>query len=280
MARNTMLLDVVLMLVVYFKCHDALNLSENFQDLRIGQGEDCCEELRSENVQRKMEISQLTEQLQLEIDHRKQSEESLRNSLDQEIEERKNANDMIHQDILKAVPLGTILPWVNKPSIDSPHQEDLPKGFALCDGSVIEEGVWAGLNLPNLTDGRFLKGGHFDNILELEEDMVRDHTHDDPGHTHTDSGHTHTDGGHNHEYVDKYSYFRSDKDHGSEGEHYFDRYDTSDTTNCATGHSNIQQSSAAITISQSGIGGVEGENVGNEVRPKNMKSLFIMKIVA
>ena len=110
--------------------------------------------------------------------------------------------------------------------------------------------------------------------------MVRDHTHNDPGHTHTDSGHTHTDGGHSHEYVDKYSYFRSDKDHGSEGEHYFDRYDTSDTTNCATGHSNIQQSSAAITISQSGIGGVEGENVGNEVRPKNMKSLFIMKIVA
>ena len=43
----------------------------------------------------------------------------------------------LQQDLLHVVPLGTILPWVNKPNIEATHQEDLPEGWQLCDGSVI-----------------------------------------------------------------------------------------------------------------------------------------------
>ena len=37
-------------------------------------------------------------------------------------------------------PLGSIIPWVNKPEKDSLHQEELPDGWVLCDGNVILKG--------------------------------------------------------------------------------------------------------------------------------------------
>ena len=37
-------------------------------------------------------------------------------------------------------PLGSIMPWVNKPEKDSLHQEELPDGWVLCDGNVIPKG--------------------------------------------------------------------------------------------------------------------------------------------
>ena len=102
------------------------------------------------------------------------------------------------------MPLGTILPWVNKPSQDSPHTENLPEGYQLCDGSLILEGVWAGLETPDLTStGKFLRGGSFSEVLDVEGPMMQDHTHVDPGHTHSDRGHTHADGGHSHTYLDR-----------------------------------------------------------------------------
>ena len=97
---------------------------------------------------------------------------------------------------MNAVPLGTILSWANSPNKNGTHKLDEPNGFAICDGSIILEGMWSGLQLPNLTDGRLLSGGTIDNVLEFEEDMIRNHTHFEAGHTHTDSGHTHFDSGH------------------------------------------------------------------------------------
>ena len=41
---------------------------------------------------------------------------------------------------LDIFPLGSIIPWVNKPEKDSLHQEELPDGWVLCDGSVISKG--------------------------------------------------------------------------------------------------------------------------------------------
>ena len=68
----------------------------------------------------------------------------LRQALDQEITNRKRAVERLEASIFDQVPLGTILPWVNKPSQDSPHTENMPAGYLLCDGSLITEGVWAG----------------------------------------------------------------------------------------------------------------------------------------
>ena len=73
----------------------------------------------------------------------------LRRALNEEVDKLKMADEKLQKrDLLDSVPLGTILPWVNKPSDASPHQEDLPLGFALCDGSAITEGVWLGEPTP------------------------------------------------------------------------------------------------------------------------------------
>ena len=129
----------------------------------------------------------------------------LRRTLNEEVHKLKKADEKLQEnDLLDSVPLGTILPWVNKPFDGSPHQEDLPMGFALCDGSPITEGVWQGEPTPDLTTaGKFLRGGDFTQVLQMEEAMIQDHLHIDLGHTHNDAGHTHNDTGHTHPYEDK-----------------------------------------------------------------------------
>ena len=93
---------------------------------------------------------------------------------------------------LDTFPLGTIIPWVNKPTPDTLHTEEIPDGWVLCNGTTIAEGVWKGDKTPNLNgEGRFLRGGDPHEVLNLEEHMVQDHTHIDDGHTHTNSGHEH-----------------------------------------------------------------------------------------
>lgn len=255
-------------LTIVFICGfpaNCLGKGQNVQNLStkpIRENEECCEELRLENIERKMETDMLNQRL------------------DEEIMNRKQAETQLKFDILHAVPLGTILPWVNKPSKDSSHQEDLPKGFAICDGSIIPEGIWTGQTLPDLTNGRFLKGGSFSNVLEFEEDMMLEHTHNDPGHSHSDTGHLHPDTGHSHNYQDRYADYS-----GTYGYSYgldgftLDPYVTQRGTS-ENAYSNIQEGKASITTSQTGMGGVSGNNVGDQIRPRNMKTIFIMKIVA
>ena len=50
--------------------------------------------------------------------------------LNEEVDSLKKADWSLQEDLLDSVPLGAILPWINKPTQDSLHQEDLPIGFA------------------------------------------------------------------------------------------------------------------------------------------------------
>ena len=51
-------------------------------------------------------------------------------SLETAVDSLKKADWSQQEDLLDSVPLGAILPWINKPTQDSLHQEDLPVGFA------------------------------------------------------------------------------------------------------------------------------------------------------
>ena len=178
-------------------------------------------------------------------------------------------------DILTAVPLGTIIPWVNKPNKNAPHTEDIPEGWTICDGSVIVSGVWMGITTPDLnSQGRFVRGGLLSEVLDMEESMLQDHLHLDTGHSHTDSGHTHVDAGHTH----AYTYFSLG---GSGGEIQWggDAKRTTSAPQTQTSSANIQTASAAITSSNSGITGVDtnSANKGAETRPVNMRVIWIIK---
>ena len=157
-------------------------------------------------------------------------------------------------------PLGSIIPWVNKPSLGSVHQEDLPDGWVLCDGGVIPQGVWQGEHTPDLNgDERFLRGGSMSQVLTLEEHMVQDHMHQDPGHSHTDTGHGHT-------------YYQGFVEHiagcGVEG-----------CNDYRFGHSEqvTVNSHANIEANTSNHGGLATGNKGSETRPVNMRVIWILK---
>ena len=51
---------------------------------------------------------------------------------------------------LDAFPLGTILSWVDRPSNEVSHVVDIPKGWVVCDGREIPEGIWKGTKTPKL----------------------------------------------------------------------------------------------------------------------------------
>jgi hypothetical protein len=88
-------------------------------------------------------------------------------------------------------PLGTISAWLPR-SDNSETNYALPDGWLPCDGRMIEKGPWKGGKTPDLnTDGRFLRGGTEETVLQMEDDQVLDHQHTDPGHTHSNSPHTH-----------------------------------------------------------------------------------------
>ena len=201
--------------------------------------------------------------------------------LAQQILEIKQENEILRNQFksqtLRAVPLGTIIPWVNKPNKSALHTEDIPEGWTICDGSVIVSGVWKGLATPDLnSEGRFVRGGLTSQVLDLEESMVKDHLHLDLGHSHTDLGHTHTDAGHTHAYNEFWlggggGYFAwGDGDDAKRGYN---------KPNVAQSHANIQSSSAEITSSNSGVTGVDpnSANSGDETRPINMRVIWLIK---
>ena len=235
------------------------------------------------SANRDEEILNLSERLDgliAEVRSGKEEIARLSETLEEEVSNRKRAHDKMQRSIFDALPLGTILSWVNKPSQDSPHTENMPSGYQLCDGSVITEGVWEGLATPDLTNtAKFLRGGSFSEVLDMEESMMQNHTHIDPGHSHSDKGHSHTDGGHSHSYIDTYANVNSPTSVGRK-ELYLDFGDVSRTTELS--YASIQTSYANMTDSFTDMGGVKMADtvkVGEEVRPTNMRVLFIMKVV-
>ena len=255
-------------------------------------GEDCCDELREENLERMMEIqrNQLSiEENTMAIKDLKSENAQLKQLLEEKIEKFSCENTFennlgkkvckLEQDLYNAVPLGTIIPWVNKPSLDATHQEDIPEGWQLCDGSLISGGIWSGYNTPDLNnDGRFLRGGRIQDVLLMEDSILQNHFHEDDGHVHTDAGHTHADTGHSH----GYQHIVMEDGGNSVGGDAWD-WANLNLHNYKTtiDQANIESSKANINIAQSHIGGVktdEGVIVGTETRPTNMRVLWIIKV--
>merc|ERR1712212_7409 len=81
-------------------------------------------------------------------------------------------------------PLGTIIAWTTKPSLDTPpdiSEIDLPEGWVRCNGETIPHpSKWAGYPTPDLNGGKkFLRGGTDSSELTMEDHNTRlpDHTH-------------------------------------------------------------------------------------------------------
>ena len=218
----------------------------------------------------------------------------------QKLSEKHNTDiSNIEQDLnnLREMPLGTILPWVTKPSKEAGNPvSSLPNGWVRCDGHVIPEpSIWAGTNTPNLNgEGRFLRGSDDVNQLTLEDDTMQDHIHADPGHTHadtghshTDAGHTHTDAGHTHTTEDQYSKWNEpDSNYIEDGDgrgayiNFYKKRSVASSTGRASiqaSRANIQTNKAAIAASASGVGGVRAEyKRGTETRPRNMNVIYLV----
>ena len=62
MAKFLILIKCLLVISINTECNKIADGLNSLEKSKIEEFEDCCDELRSENVQRKMEISQLTEQ--------------------------------------------------------------------------------------------------------------------------------------------------------------------------------------------------------------------------
>jgi len=181
-------------------------------------------------------------------------------------------------------PIGTILAWVPKPQ-DSFASLELPDGWMRCDGTHITKGPWKGGKTPDLNSvGAFLRGGKDDHALEMEDDQVEDHSHNDQGHHHScsassnsgshhhscsasshSSSHHHTcsASSHSSSHHHSYSYARTASDDGeicgTSGNHCSDpdtlEHVTTNTgssyvgvsTTCSTGSSNVGVSTTCGT---------------------------------
>ena len=152
--------------------------------------------------------------------------------------------------------------WTPFPDKNNDHPVQLPNCFALCDGSEIIEGIWAGHTTPDINKSRrFLRGGIVTNALNLEEDSLQDHTHEsrlnDPGHAHR--------------YDDKYFQDHVNGFPSWAFEDYADeRLDQS--------HDSISAyATTGITMSVNGVSGI-GARISSETKPKNMNVVYIMKV--
>lgn len=233
------------------------------------------EDFEKYEVETDKEIAELKSNLATSVEALSENDSRIENSCVGQIDQVENEIDVIQGDItniqndvinIKEMPIGTIIPWVTKPQLGSSHEETLPTGWIECDGSTIQEpSAWAGQSTPNLNgERRFLRGGTHEQMLLMEEDMILDHMHTDGGHTHTDAGHGHS--------------FTS---HGSGSNHH-----------CGTGGSHCDGDSnpssststgvASITSSSSNVGkideSVSSSRKGDEVRPKNMAVIYIMRV--
>ena len=149
-------------------------------------------------------------------------------------------------DNLSSLPLGSIIPWINRPELDTIHHEEIPDGWLLCNGTVIPKGVWKGQKVPNLNgENRFLRGGDPHLVLTLEDHMVQDHGHVDDGHSHS--------------YQDCGSELMTIDGHTSNAAAY------------------MQCPTRITTKEYANIGGVKNANIGTETRPVNMRIIWIMK---
>jgi len=245
--------------------------------------------------------------LQEETDQRKGDVEELNNKLEDEASERKTSDKTLGaeltgnvtvletditdlEDVLNKLvtsPIGSIMAWVTKPENDAEEElSSLPDGWVYCDGNIIPEpSIWAGANTPDLNgQKRFLRGGHYETMLDTEEDQFQDHTH-------VDEGHSHTDNGHDHGYVDRLptSSNNGNKEcpyedgHWGPGQSHNGRGQDKESDRWDCDWSRTSSSNTAkITNSSSGIGMVFNNSdtirLGEETRPKNMNVMWIMRI--
>merc|ERR1719320_1311655 len=169
-------------------------------------------------------------------------------------------------------PLGTIAAWVSKPASETDQASDIPPGWVMCNGSLIERGPWRGSLTPDLNSGgHFLRGGEPGQQLELEDDQVQDHQHQDPGHSHSASSSSEP---HKHTYHDYYV-----SSGGTAGYNY-QRVSSGDVNNGTTHTSDPSEVSVNTTVSESstGISGVTTTaRAGAETRPRNMKISWIIR---
>jgi len=174
-------------------------------------------------------------------------------------------------------PLGSILPWVNRPSSEIlDNMMEVPEGWVPCNGSIIPEpSIWAGQLTPDLT-GRFLKGEAEEEMLTMEEDTTRlhDHTHLDGGHSHSAEATTWTDP-HSHSYKDYYRNNDAKWGDNANNRPIRDIVSQSRTTENAnvTAYTTVE-----IGHDVSGVGLVENmENFDIETKPRNMAVVYIMR---
>ena len=136
---------------------------------------------------------------------------------------------------------------------------DLPPGWQRCDGSTIEHpSPWAGKLTPDLNnEKRFLRGGHDNEQLTMEEDQLQDHEH------HVNI----TDPGHTHPYIDDRMDTSSAKGPAN-ADYVADRFNYLDSKTTSSGKTGI---SAIATNIKTG-------RRGTETRPKNMKVIFVIRV--
>ena len=231
------------------------NIFSNNSKFEFKTIEDIIEELN----ECKLENDCLNGKIQQQISNLTSQMTILKTELEQEKAKNKEQDDAISDMELSSLPLGSIIPWINRPAIDTIHHEDLPEGWVICNGTIIPKGVWSGEKTPNLNgEGRFLRGGAPHLVLNMEDHMVQDHTH-------IDNGHTHEDAGHSHPYEDC-----------GQGIMTIDGHDyPAAANNCVNKASHI--SKANIQKSKVNMGGIESGHSGNETRPINMRVIWIMK---
>ena len=141
------------------------------------------------------------------------------------------------------LPLGTIISWVTKVSGYEGETIDLPPGWQRCDGSTIEHpSPWAGMLTPDLNNQkRFLRGGHDNEQLTMEEDATKFHQHN---------------------YEDKHYPLYGEEVH-----------------NCGLSYQTIRNADSSgrdniCDITRS----TESTGDGGETRPKNMNVIFIIRV--
>lgn len=182
-------------------------------------------------------------------------------------------------EVSSASPLGTISAWVPHPEV-SKTAEALPDGWLPCDGSEITKGPWTGGKTPDLNSiGAFLRGGTEENILEVEDDQVQDHQHEDSGHQHEcDASAAASD--HFHNIPIKASSLTNDIwcDANSDWDHHCYTSPVQSGASTMKTYGLTVTADCSIASKSSGIGGVDSSSrSGTETRPINMKVFYVMR---
>ena len=148
----------------------------------------------------------------------------------------------------------------------------------------------------------------FPSLGTVEDASIADHTHVDEGHTHEDAGHSHADHGHSHKDLAHQHDIVSNSDGWMVGGAYNDpsqttillpatesclprdcqyygalwtRQEVTNTTvGIQPGQAVLDKAAAKIETASSGMGGVKEAGIrGKETRPKNVKLVYIIRVV-